>query len=264
MARRRTKAQRWLFAGDTHCGHVGGLTPPGYWSGRNVMGGLPRRWQEPFWAWYVEALARWAPFDGAVWNGDMVDGEQRKAGGSEAITTDINEQVDIAVECINEAKSPRNLLTFGTAYHVGQGFDYEAPIARRVAGGSIAPSLELWVNGRGFHIRHHSNRTLLPYGMSATAKEQMWAIIASRQTGAAVPTEFVRSHVHMATQYWTQHVSATTLPALQLPVSRYGRRCSGDYTVGFFVADINEAGGITWHREIMRVEQRGVAATHQG
>jgi len=269
MARRRTKAQRWLFAGDTHCGHYGGLTPPEYQSPPGMMGGLPSSWQGEFWRWWSERVEALGPYDGAVWNGDLLDGEGRKSRGSEQLTTDMGEQIDMAVACVQSAKAPRNVITAGTAYHTGDGCDFERHVSGRVRGGQFGAHVQLDVLGVRFNLRHHGNASSLPYGMSAGAKEAMWGLIqeatlAAQEHRAPRPADwFVRSHAHRLVMYQTAHLKALAMPCLQLPVSKFGRRCSGAYDVGFCVATINE-GSVSWHVELMPVRHRGETLEVQG
>jgi hypothetical protein len=261
MARPR-KAQRWLFASDLHCGHIGGLTPPDYQSPPGMMGGLPSSWQRDFWEWWTVSLGKHGPFDGAVWNGDLLDGEGRKSRGSEQLTTDMGEQIDMAVACVKSACAPRNVITVGTAYHTGDGCDFERHVAPRVRGGQFAPHVRLDVDGVRFNLRHHGNASSLPYGMSAGAKEAMWGLIqeatlAQHEGRAPHPADwYVRSHAHRLCLYETAHLHAVAMPCLQLPVSKFGRRCSGAYDVGFCVATIAN-GSVSWQVELMPIKHRG-------
>lgn len=261
MARRR-KAQRWLFASDLHCGHMGGLTPPEWMSPPADMGGLARSWQEAFWGWWEQKVRCLGPYDGAVWNGDLIDGEGRKSRGSEQLTTDMLKQLDMAVASMRPVDARVNIITAGTAYHVGDGSDFERMIAGRVRGGMFSPHVHLDIDGVAFNLRHHGSTSSLPYGMSAGAKEAMWGLIteatlAAQEGRAPRPADwYVRSHAHRLVRYETAHLRALAMPCLQLPVSKFGRRCSGAYDVGFAVATIDQ-GAVSWHVELMPIRHRG-------
>jgi hypothetical protein len=45
------------------------------------------------------------------------------------------------------------------------------------------------------------------------------------------------------------------MPALQLPATKYGRRCNADYTVGFLIFEIDKNGGLTWQPAIARLDE---------
>jgi hypothetical protein len=261
MSRAR-KAQRWLFASDLHCGHIGGLTPPDWRSPPAMLGGLAASWQADFWDWWTVSIRQHGPFDGAVWNGDLIDGLGRKSHGSEQITTDAKKQVSMAIACVQSACAPRNIITAGTAYHTGDDCDFEEGVAKEVRGGQFAPHVRLDVDGVRFNLRHHGNASSLPYGMSAGAKEAMWGLIqeatlAQHEGRAPHPADwYVRSHAHRLCLYETAHLHALAMPCLQLPVSKFGRRCSGAYDVGFCVATI-QGGQCSWQVELMPIKHRG-------
>jgi hypothetical protein len=88
---------------DFHCGHKVGLTPKGY---------LPEepaderaRWvhaNQAYYNWYKKHINLHGPYDVIFLNGDLVDGTGKKSGGTEQITTDMEEQCDMAVKIIRE------------------------------------------------------------------------------------------------------------------------------------------------------------------
>ena len=72
---------RVLICGDTHCGHVAGLTPPG-WRINGERFAQLHDWQKQTWDQWIEDIAAYGPFDVAICNGDMIDGPGHRSGGS--------------------------------------------------------------------------------------------------------------------------------------------------------------------------------------
>lgn len=239
---KKNKAQRWWIGGDTHCGHLAGLTPPGYWPGDQIE---LSEFRKEFWNAFKEGLDMFGPFDGAVFMGDAVDGPGRKSGGSELITTDSSIQAEMAIEICKEINAEQMHFIYGTAYHTGDVVDFENIVAREF-GGSIHSELFLDINGTVFNFKHHTGRSSIPYGMNQVAKEKMWNTLLAARGEAPNADVLIRSHIHWFRVAMDQDWMVMSLPALQGPHSKYGRRCSGDYTMGFVVFDIDANGGYTW------------------
>jgi len=236
--------KRILLIGDTHCGHYVGLTPPNWRSPEAIP---QRKAQEELWNWFsatIEKVAGDIPFDAAIWGGDLIDGPGRKSGGSEQITTDMGKQVQIARDVVRTVHSKEHYFIRGTAYHTGTTTDFEDQVAE-IFGGNIYDELNLDVNGHMMNFKHHTSRGSTPHGSIGAKKEKLWLdILAARGEYPKVNSIF-RWHVHWWRFQGDQDGMAMTMPALQLPGSKYGKRCAGDYTVGFVVAYIDQNGGIT-------------------
>lgn len=239
---KKNTAQRWLFTGDFHCGHLAGLTPPGYAQGEKSE---MVQFRNELWGAFEEGLDLYGPFDGCVVNGDAVDGPGRKSGGSEEITTDLEKQTDMAIEVCERIGANQFHFTYGTAYHTGDCVDFENIVAKEF-GGSIHSELFLDINGTVFNFKHHTGRSSIPYGMNQVAKEKMWNTLLAARGEAPNADVLIRSHIHWFRVAMDQDWMVMSLPALQGPHSKYGRRCSGDYTMGFVVFDIDANGGYTW------------------
>ena len=126
---------RAILLGDYHCGHCVGLTPP-KWQWRATAGHTRRdkiaTIQAEQWAWYAATIKRIGPVDLVLANGDLIDGSGHRSGGTEQITTDRQEQTDMAVECLRAIKARQYVMTYGTAYHTGDEEDFEDHIAERM------------------------------------------------------------------------------------------------------------------------------------
>lgn len=233
---------RIAFYSDPHCGHRAGLTPPKWWESKDRPWG---RNQRALWEWFQESVEREGPFDIGLGNADLIDGPGHKSLGSEHITPVESEQLEMAEEVIATIGAKRNILTYGTAYHTGLANDFEAMLARKI-GAEHGAHIDLNVNGLRFNVRHHTGRSSIPYGMSPVAKERMWDALLGIRDGEKPADIYIRSHVHQFRVYGDGDYLAMTLPALQGPGSKFGRRCSGDYAVGFVVFDIDPQGGYQW------------------
>lgn len=238
--------KRILFIGDCHCGSLHGLTPPD-WQAPPARAKI-RAAQAELWDWFESRLAEVKaerPIDIAVFNGDMVDGDGKKSQGVEELTTDQQDQVAIAEMIVNKIGAKANHFVTGTGYHVGDGTNFENLLARRF-GCESANKLFLSVNGLVFDIRHHTSRTSIPYGMNAAAKDKMWNTLLAERGREPQARVTIRSHVHWYRFSGECDWLAMTLPCLEYPNTKYGARCSGDYTMGFVIFDIEDDGSYTW------------------
>lgn len=256
---KKTKAKpvRLLCYGDTHCGHVGGLTHPDFWQNAREPWGKNQR---TLWKWFAAKIREFGPFDLAVHNGDALDGPGKKSGGSEQIHTSEAKQIEMAEAVIRFVNAGQNVQILGTGYHVGNRNDWERVLAQRL-GIPCAAELFLTVNGKTFNFKHHTGRPSVIHGMHAVVKERSWDVLNHYDHGHKKrPAEiYVRSHIHMTREASKADIWKTVvLPALEWPGSKFGRRCSGDYDMGFLAATINEDGKVTeWDYAIARPEDHG-------
>lgn len=245
--RSKTGPQRWLMIGDLHCGSLFGLTPPPW---HVKARGHLTKFQSELWGWFIAEVARCGPFDGAIWNGDLVDGPGRHNGGSEQITTNMLEQVEMAIECVAKVNAPVNHFTYGTAYHTGDREDFDKLIANHFKA-PIQDKLFIEIGGVVFDIRHHASRGSVPYGLFGPGKERMWNALLSQRGEEPKADVVLRSHVHWYRYSGAEDYLAMTLPALQGPMTKYGRRCAGDYTMGFVIFDFDGQGGYSWQPRLV-------------
>lgn len=167
---------------DFHCGHKVGLTPKGYLPEQPVK--ERAEWvtaNRAYYNWYALQIARNGPYDIIFLNGDLVDGRGTKSGGNELITTDMEEQCDMAVKLIREipkAKNCKIVITRGTPYHTGNEEDWENNIAQRV---DARIGEHEWVDVEGvvFDLKHHpAGSSGIPHGRhSGVARDRLWNIM---------------------------------------------------------------------------------------
>ena len=115
--------KKWgLLCGDFHCGHLVGLTPPEY-QHKYVQNSTTKRnkWYmiaEELWASFDSILKSLPPLDFVVLNGDLIEGKGIRSGGTELITSSMEEQSNMAVKIIQHIrhqgkKGMKTIATFG-------------------------------------------------------------------------------------------------------------------------------------------------------
>lgn len=206
---------RGLVIGDTHCGNLTGLTPPGRWDSEN------RAWLEPFWNFFNSVVDQIGPVDFMVGNGDLIDGPGKKET-THHITTDLNKQVDMAVQIMEYPKAKKKYIVRGTGFHVEFGGSLESFVADAL-GIDALDDLRLEVAGRKFHFRHVVGRSDIPYGQyTQVGKELVNDLLQGEMEGYQAADVLIRSHVHYCTGVWLADSmrgytrQAFTCPALQL------------------------------------------------
>jgi hypothetical protein len=243
--KRKHRTMRILVIGDTHCGSSTGLTPPSFDStppeesfDKDIY--QLRRW---LWARFDDEIARFLPFDVAIWNGDLIEGSQYKEAGAGLLGDmhDPQDQVRMANQIVKKVGATHNRFTYGTAYHVES---FERTIADEF-GSSISKELLETFDGVTIHAMHHiggsANSMNRTSGLVTEATKLMHRLYG---TGNTVDI-LVRNHRHLSAQANNNGIDCFSVPALQLPTrSQYGRKFSGKLGFGFLVIDTN-AGAYT-------------------
>jgi hypothetical protein len=250
----KRKTRRVIAIGDTHCGHIAGLTPPDWqfkpdvqFEYRAKLGKM----QAEAWAWYAARVKEMGPADVVLFNGDAIDGRGERSGGTELSSGDRNEQAQMAVECIRPWKGKAHIFTRGTPYHTGDGEDFEDQIAREF-GGKIGNHEWPSVNGVVYDLKHKIGSSSVPHGrLTALARSALWNSIWAEAEGQPRAQILLRSHVHYHVfgggEIAGHDVLAMTLPALQMAHTKYGaRQCEGTVHFGVTMFDITPAGSYSW------------------
>ena len=109
--------KRVVAMGDLHCGHRVGLTPPKWQSA--IKGNKYHKIQVELWEEYKNIIKHLQPIDALIVNGDCIDGRGERSGGTELISTNRQEQINMAATCINFCSAKKVVLTRGclTAGH---------------------------------------------------------------------------------------------------------------------------------------------------
>ena len=216
-----------------HCGHKTGLTPPEYQGKHKPV-------LKPFWEWYIAKVKEIGPVDVHVHNGDAMDGDGKKETIGH-LTTDVEEQAEMAVQCIREIGAKKTYLTYGTPFHTIGSMSYENLVASGL-GCPIETTIMLDIMGHKFNFRHVSGRSDIPYGQGTPLfKEAIRDLIQAVENGYEDADYIVRGHVHYYFRIESFDRAAISLPALQLPESVYGRTMKAMYYhVGMVVFDIDK------------------------
>ena len=238
-----------LAIGDMHCGSEIGMTPPDWQADDHFA-------QMELWKFAQEARA--CKPDIIIHNGDAIHGKNEKSGCRQLVTTDREEQVEMA-ECVLHMLAGKRkveyVLTAGTGYHVGDGEDWEHVLTRNL-GGSFGGHEYLNVSGVTFDIKHHLGSSSVPHGRhTAIARDHLWMQLWNDHSDHPKSDVILRSHVHYHTYAGGPGWLAMTLPAFCGLGDHYGvRRCSGTVDFGWAVFTCNK-GAYTWHVETKRLVQ---------
>ena len=246
-----------LLMGDMHTGSMCGLTPDGWLVGQK-RDRFFSKLQEEMWSDYLEILEGFGEVDYVVVNGDVIDGNGKRSGGTELITTNLFEQVDMAVNVLGRIKCSKKMyFTYGTPYHPsdGDGNDFDSLVAKEM-NGVIDDQLQLSFGGLLMNVRHDTRGSSVPYSRStAITKEHVWDQLYAIKGQTKPADVHIRSHVHFYTICGDADWYGFTLPALQASNTKYGaRRCSGitDWGMCKFTIDNGKLAG--WDVQLRRLE----------
>ena len=240
-----------LVLSDLHCGATSGLTPPSYFHAE--LSDI----QIPFWNWFTNQIARYAPFDYLLNLGDSCDGEGKK-GTLDTAITDVGKQAEAAAMILAATSVPndRIYLVRGTPFHSDGATFYEDKIAEYLPGVSIKNTQKLEIEGWKIHARHVQGRSDIPYGQGTPLFKELARMEheAFRDTKDA-PDILLRGHVHYSAHVGKHGRLAISCPCLQLPISESnGRRYSAwEYDVGFGVLTLERDREPIWQPVLMEM-----------
>jgi hypothetical protein len=221
---------RILVIGDSHSGHIAGLTPP-KWQTNDK--------QATVWDWYSNTV-KMLNADVLFCMGDMMEGKGWRSGGTELITIAWKEQIDMAGEVIEEAGCKTITMVYGTPYHVGTNDDFEDMLAQNV-GATIKSHAFPICNGIQFDLKHKVGGSTIPHGRATPLQKaklwnKMWHDHNEEQPRADI---ILRGHVHYHEYTGNSSGLAMTCPALQGWGSKFGQRqCEGIVDTGIVWFDI--------------------------
>jgi hypothetical protein len=262
--------KRVVAISDLHCGSRIGLTPPRWqYQEGNTEAAKWGKQQKETWDYFAETLRLLQPIDVLLVVGDAIDGKGARSGGTEAITTDIKSQVDMAVECISEAKANSIVMVRGTPYHTGEADDYEDFIRERLQGVTKGPVVlgnhEFpIINGITFDIKHHAGSSSVPHGRNtALLRSRVWSVLWAEREQQPRSHIIIRGHTHYHTFCGDGRFLAMTLPALQGWGSKYGSKmCEGTVDTGLVWFDIpynsKDIQDVTWHSDLPKLANQKV------
>jgi hypothetical protein len=241
-ARKSTTSKRIVVVSDLHCGHMVGLTPPGWWYSEHEA------LQREMWEWYENEMETIGEVDACFVVGDTIDGKGSRSGGVEQLTNDLIAQTDMATACLKIIQTDKYFMVHGTPYHVGPDGEHMERLVARNLGGTISGHEWVSVNGCVFDLKHKVGSSGVSYGRhTAVAKEKLWNTLWNLRKMAPKANVILRGHVHYYLDCGGIGWRAMTLPALQGPGSFYGvEQCSGIVDFGFVVFDVDADGKFKW------------------
>jgi len=256
--------KRVVTISDLHCGHESGLTPPGWQTKGTIHTGKRNKLNaisKEIWGWYERKIQELKPIHCLIVNGDCIDGPGKKSGGTEQITTDMEEQCKMAEVAIKKAEAEHIVITYGTAYHTGQAEDWENILAFNVKADKIGSHEWIDVEGVVFDCKHHVGSSSIPHGrQTAISKEHLWAQLWQAHDLQPKGAVILRSHVHYYGYCGGEDWIAFTTPPLQGMGSKFGaRRCSGLVDVGLLNFDC-EGGEFSWQAHIAKLAKQKAQA----
>ena len=249
--------KKGIVLSDLHSGHLAGLTPPRF------------RHYDPKWDRieaelyenYEDMVDRNAPYDFLFLLGDLVDGKGSRSGGTELISTDINKQIDMAVEAINRVplKEGASIIqVYGTPYHVGDEIDYETTISKEIKAKKIGGHEWADVNGIVFDLKHKTPSTTVPYSKATgISKERLWNYLWNEHDEQPKAHVFLRGHVHYFFFCGDSNWTGIICPPLQGQGSKYGsRQCMGHIDFGVIYPFVSKEGEFTWDYDVRIIQSQ--------
>jgi hypothetical protein len=250
------RPKRLVVISDLHCGHIVGLTPP-QWDTDRPKPHLKKSYamRRIIWDAYSTWVKELRPIDILLVNGDCIDGRNEGRGSTELLYVDRNDQVEMAVDCIQEAKAKQIVMAYGTGYHTGMEEDFERPIADRVNALKIGSVDAIDVNGLVINYRHFISGSQVPHGRhTTTARERVWNTLWALRGEYPLAQIVIRSHVHYFDFCGDGTGLALTTPALEGYGSKYGARLlSGLVDIGLVFFDITDKETWTWDKRLLRL-----------
>jgi len=261
MTKRKTK--NVVIISDLHCGHKSGLTPPDWQQNPLVSSSISNKHnkhsgiQRIAYNEYLKYLKNCGDIDVLIINGDAIDGKGERSGGSELITSDRHDQIDMAIQCVNETKAKKKVVIYGTPYHTGKEEDWESVLADELKADKIGSHEWVDVNGIVFDLKHKVSSSSVPYGRhTGVAKDRLWNLIWSAEREMQpMANIFIRSHVHYYNFSGGPSWLGMTTPALQGLGTKYGsRECSGIVDFGLIQFIVEGDGCYQWKAHLSRFE----------
>lgn len=204
--------KKLCIVSDHQCGSLFGTLPPGFITAEGVEKIL-NPGQKYLWECWIDFCERTKEFkpDAIFYNGDAIDGRQRKQEGTELSLNLVSDQVRAAVQTLKVLKkaapNAKWYFTRGTAYHVGNAGQDEEEVALQL-GAERYPSVGtgvyvrevLWLNIEGVIVEaaHHIGVSQGFYRLTQFDKEMQWSAMAAKDDTKGIPKAdlLIRSHVH--------------------------------------------------------------------
>ena len=192
--------------------------------------------QKECWGWYIDKVAMLKPIDKAFVLGDLIDGDGKRSGGTELITTDRKVQMCMVIECLEILEVAGMVMVYGTPYHTGQAEDYEADAAQHF-GCKIGGHEWENVNGCTFDLKHKQSNCKNPATSiwNEIVDNREWACLGEQPKADVL----VRAHTHRFCLVRIEDCIGVSIPALQAYGTKFGaRQCSRKVQFGLIALDV--------------------------
>lgn len=224
------ESKRVLILSDLHCGNIFGLTYPDYFNHFREI-------QQVGWKFYTENIKKLGKIDLCLVNGDILDGPGKK-DTRQHITTDMKEQVDMAIEALKIVNTKKFVFIRGTCFHTTTDRENEDDVAAHFDA-EIADSKKIKVNNCIIHCKHAVGKGSTIYGsvtpLQSNSALQMLTDISANNELADI---FIRSHIHEYNMVDRELFTAISTPALQFKGMAYGRKYNSFYSYGMIWLDV--------------------------
>lgn len=213
------------FLADLHCGSKEGLRPPSWWN-KKTPDAIKWMWDRHLiYRDYLKSLKL-----DALWLvGDLTQGKNLRDGATGLITADMSEQVEMAIECIEEYRgvAPVWFRVGGTVVHetsdgplkaFDEHFGLKIPPDRQ-----FVEDVELRI-GRCLHVSHHPEGKKALYFASMQERTAREAALASMLHGLPDAAFIVHAHYHRKAQTMAYNKMVCAVPCfcLQQPYAQIG------------------------------------------
>ena len=246
-----------LCISDLHCGHRYGILPSECISTSLRIPTSPKweEWQEKSWGFVESTLQQITPkkgFDAVFALGDNIDGNARKNGGVELLTSNRDEQVAIAAAFYSHIKRRMTVMVRGTPYHVGTEENWEDILAREIKADKIGDHEWPEVNGVIFDLKHKVGSSSVPHGRhTAPSRAAVWNMLWAERKMQPKARVFLRGHAHYYDISGNSRQLSMILPALQGWTGFGAKECEGTVDFGMITFRVYEDGSFTWQEHFM-------------
>lgn len=217
-----------FIGSDSHCGHRVGLTPPSYLhvppKTSNHQAIKQYRLRKILWNWFSKEVKSCGKFDWGLWDGDMIEGDNKKSGGIELIESDRDEQSYMAIDIVKFVNAKKNDFIAGTPYHCGPVESFERKIAKEFSS-DLHNEGHFDINGLMVVAKHFIGNSSSPVSQStaitsAMIKQMLWAELKQQPRANLI----IRSHIHkcISVSNPAYNKAGWVTPALQGLGSRFG------------------------------------------
>ncbi len=210
---------------DLHCGSKWGLFPPEWIATKSpsniIQANIAQKYLWEWWLWTAHAWREklGGDLDLLIVNGDVMEGKQPKDKSTGLVTADLNEQADIAAQCLDAFCSilhPRvKLRTAGSKYHEAP--DNPIPALDEKLGFKCDVEFKIELpDGRCMQVQHDPGSTGAIYKGTIVDRTILWSNIAENLNKVPSIGIIVRSHLHYYHMMQTHGKTYVMVPCWKL------------------------------------------------